>query len=270
MKFCKMNGCGNDYIFVYLPENKVTNPKELAVRLSERHFGVGSDGLVLIDKSQLADCSMRIFNADGSEANMCGNALRCAAKYIYDRGFVTKDEVSVCTLAGVKTVRLDINGGKAESAKADLGAPSLMKLGGKRAVSRTVTAGGKEYEITPIDVGNFHAVRFVKRITQKEMGIAKAISTNCPQFPDGVNVEAARVIDRGNIEVRVYERGSGETLACGTGAAATLFAAFLKGLTGPKANIILPGGVLEVEYIKGRVYVKGPAKVNFEGEIKDL
>lgn len=268
MKFCKMNGCGNDYIFVYLPDNPVINPKELAIKLSDRHFGIGSDGLVIIDKSPLAHCSMRIFNADGSEANMCGNALRCVAKYIYDRGLTDDLEVSVSTLAGVKTVRLFVNNGIVASAQADLGVPSIMLLDGKRNVNYTVAAGGASYEVTPVELGNYHAVRFVKSLNNKEMRAAAAISKANP-FTDGINVEVAKVIDRHNIVARVYERGSGVTMACGTGAGAVLFAAFLKGLTGAKVNIHLPGGVLEAEYKQGRISIKGAAALNYEGTIKD-
>lgn len=266
MKFSKMNGCGNDYVFIYLPENKVTHPNELAVKLSDRHFGVGADGLVLMDQSLLADCSMRIFNRDGSEANMCGNALRCVAKYMYDKRLVTKEEVSVSTLAGVKTVKLQTANGKAVGAKAELGVPSLMSIETKRAVNCLAKIGEKAYEITPVELGNYHAVRFVKNLSQKEMSIAESISRS-RQFPDGINAEIAKVIDRENIIARVYERGSGETMACGTGAGAILFAAFLKGLTGPKVNIRLPGGVLEVEYVKGKIMITGPAKFNFEGAL---
>lgn len=261
-----MNGCGNDYVFVYLPENKVINPKELAVRLSDRHFGIGADGLVLIDRSPLADCSMRIFNADGSEANMCGNALRCVAKYIYDNGLSDKDEIDIATLAGVKTVQLIKSDGKTESAKCDLGTPSLMLIGAKRSVTCFVHTNNKAYEITPVDLGNYHAVRFVKNITQKEMRAAQDIGCAW-EFPDGVNVEVAKVLDRENIEARVIERGSGETMACGTGAGAIMFAAFLKGLTGSSADIRLPGGVLRAEYCKGRISIEGAAKLNFEGTI---
>lgn len=269
MKFSKMNGCGNDYVFVYLPENKVQSPAELARRVSDRHFGIGSDGLVLIDGSSLADCSMRIFNSDGSEANMCGNALRCVAKYVFDRGLTNgREEVTVSTLAGVKTVRLDVKDGKACAAQADLGCPNILKLYGSRQVVRTVAAGGIPYEITPVEIGNYHAVRFVKRLSEKEMRAAKAISASVI-LCDTVNVEIAHVIDRENIEARVWERGSGETLACGTGAGAILYAAFLRGLTGAVVNIRLPGGTLEAEFLKGRIYIRGPANLTFEGTLYD-
>jgi len=269
LKFSKMNGCGNDYVFVFLPENKVNAPADLARRIADRHFGIGADGLVLIDSSQLADCSMRIFNADGSEANMCGNALRCVAKYIFDRGLTAgRDEITISTLAGVKTVKLYVFNGRTQSARADLGAPDITKMGGSRQVVRTITAGDKSYEITPVEIGNYHAVRFVKNLSDREMRIAKAIAKG-EDFPDGVNVEIARVIDRGRIEMRVWERGSGETLACGTGAGAVLYASFLRGLTGSKAEIRLPGGTLEVEYIKGRITIRGPAKLAFEGTLYD-
>ncbi len=262
-----MNGCGNDYVFVFLPENKVTSPSELARRVSDRHFGIGSDGLVLIDSSPLADCSMRIFNADGSEANMCGNALRCVAKYVFDRGLTAgRKEITVSTLAGVKTVRLDVENGRASAATADLGCPEIMKLYGSRQVVRSISAGGTAYEITPVEIGNPHAVRFVGHLSEKEMRAAKAISKS-GIFPDGVNVEIAKVIDRENIKARVWERGSGETLACGTGAGAILYAAFLRGLTGSAARIQLPGGTLEAEYIKGRIYIRGPANLTFEGTL---
>lgn len=263
-----MNGCGNDYIFVYLPDNPISNPKELATKLSDRHFGIGSDGLVTIDKSPLAHCSMRIFNADGSEANMCGNALRCVEKYIYDRGLTDNLEVSVSTLAGVKTVKLFVNNGVATSAQADLGVPSIMLLDGKRNVNYSLAVGNTICEITPVELGNYHAVRFVKSLSDKEMRLAAAISKSFP-FTDGINVEVAKVLDRQNIAVRVYERGSGITMACGTGAGATLFAAFLKGLTGAKVNIHLSGGVLEAEYKQGRISIKGAAALNFEGIIPD-
>ncbi|MFA5449701.1 MAG: diaminopimelate epimerase [Clostridia bacterium] len=265
MRFCKMNGLGNDYIFVYQPEeDEITNPESMAKRLSVRQFSIGADGLVIIDKSPVADFKMRIFNADGTEATMCGNAIRCVAKYVYDRGLITKNEVAIQTLAGIRKLTISPLSGLADTISVDMGIPKMLKLNGHCAVDYSLTTSFGEIIVSPIDMGNPHAVYFTNTIGKTEREIIKEISHS---FPDGINAEAARIIDKHNIEMIVYERGSGETLACGTGASAVMFAAFVKGFVAQSVTVHLAGGKLDISYKAGRIFMSGKAEYNFQGEV---
>ena len=227
MKFTKMQGLGNDYVYANCFKEKIENPSELAVRISDRHFGVGSDGLIKINPSDKADFEMEMYNADGSRGERCGNGIRCVAKYVYDYGLTDKTSISVETLAGIKYLDLTVEDGKVSLVKVDMGRPELepsripVVAEGDRAVDEPITVNGKEYRMTCISMGNPHAVVYVdcdvKELPLEEIGPG---FENHERFPKRVNTEFVRVIDRKTVEMRVWERGSGETLACGTGASA--------------------------------------------------
>lgn len=278
MKFTKMQGLGNDYVYIDTFANRVDDPSSLAKRVSNRNFGIGSDGLVLIMPSDECDFRMRMFNPDGSEAEMCGNAIRCVAKFVYDKKFTNKKEITVETLAGVKVIKMEIGeDGKVAKATVDMGAPILeaekvpVASDDAEVVSKKVLFDGKEFEITCVSMGNPHCVIFMDKGTVDTMDITSIgpkIETD-PMFPRKTNVEFVEVLDKGNLKMRVWERGTGETLACGTGACATLVAAALTGNSGRKADVHLRGGVLTIEWdeISGHVFMTGPAVTVFEGEL---
>ena len=263
MKFTKMQGLGNDYIYINCFEEQVINPSALSIRISDRHFGVGSDGLVLIRPCDSADFEMKMYNADGSEAEMCGNASRCIGKYVYDRRLTRKSSVSLKTGAGIKRLIIRDENGKAASVRVDMGQPEIGPL------NETLSAGGKTYTFTRVSMGNPHAVIFVDNADIYDVHTIGKLIENHPLFPNRTNVEFATVIDRGHIRMRVWERGSGETLACGTGACATLVAAAASGLTEKKAVLKLNGGDLLIEWKDGIVYQEGPAEFVFDGEISE-
>ena len=263
MKFSKMQGIGNDYIYVNCFEEVVNDPVRAAIILSDRHFGIGSDGLVLIQPCHEADFEMRMFNADGSESEMCGNATRCIGKYVYDRGLTKKKEITLKTGAGIKRLLIHAENGITESVRVDMGTPDILGVG------ECLEAGGKKYTITRVSTGNPHAVIFVDNADEYDVhGIGQMIEHH-PMFPNRTNVEFATVINREEIRMRVWERGSGETLACGTGACATLAAAAVNHLTEKKANLKLNGGNLRIEWIEGIIYQEGPAAFVFDGETSE-
>lgn len=274
MAFTKMHGAGNDYIYIDATEEVPDSADELARRISDRHFGVGSDGLVLIMSSDVADFRMRMYNADGSEAEMCGNATRCIGKYVYDKGLTDKTEVTLETLSGIKRLRLHIKDGEVESVTVDMGSPILtpasvpaMSANDEIKLSEKECIGGREYAITAVSMGNPHAVIFVDEITD-ELVLGEGPGIECAEiFPKKTNVEFARVIDRNNIQMRVWERGTGETLACGTGACATAVAAALNGLTDREVNLHLLGGTLHINWDAetGHVQMTGPAAFICDG-----
>lgn len=274
MKITKMQGLGNDYIYVYCTENQITDPAALARRISDRHFGVGSDGLVLILPCDEADFRMRMFNADGSESEMCGNATRCIAKYIHDRGLSDKEEISLMTGAGIKILKLSVKDGKTESVRVDMGEPELnapkipVNLPEGRVISQPVEVCGQVFRMTCVSMGNPHAVIYVDDADHFDVHrIGAAIETH-PLFPRKTNVEFVTVKDREHLRMRVWERGSGETLACGTGACASLVATVLNGLCARKAVLELNGGPLKVEWDPdtNHVYQEGPAEFVFDTE----
>ena len=275
MRFTKMQGLGNDYVYVNCFEEKIDNPPELARRISDRHFGVGSDGLIMINPSDKADFEMEMYNADGSRGEMCGNGIRCVAKYVYDHGLTDKTDISVETLGGIKYLELTVEDGKVKTVKVDMGKPELepqkipVKADGGKAVDEPIRIGGEEYRMTCVSMGNPHAVVFVgcdvKDFPLEEIGPK---FENHERFPNRVNTEFVRVIDRHTAEMRVWERGSGETLACGTGACAVAVACVLNGLTEDEVTVRLLGGDLQIRWDreKDTVYMTGPAEAVFDGE----
>ncbi len=263
IRFTKMHGAGNDYIYVDTMQYPIANPSEVAVKWSDRHKGIGSDGLVLIGKSPVseADFSMRIFNADGSEAMMCGNASRCIGKYLYEKGMTTKTRIQLLTLSGVKTLNLLVTDGKVQSVTVDMGKPVL-------ADERFFVTTCGLHEGTFVSMGNPHYVIFTPDVDMVET-MGRTLEKH-PAFPLHCNIEFAQVTDDGNIRTRVWERGSGITQACGTGACATAVAAVLTDRASRKSNIVMDGGTLHIEWRESddHVYMTGPASFVFDGEIE--
>ena len=263
LRFTKMHGCGNDYIYINMMENTIADPHTVAIALSDRHKGIGSDGLVLIDRSPIpeADYAMRIFNADGSEAMMCGNASRCIGKYLYERGLTDKTEIRLLTLSGVKTLQLHLSGGIVESVTVDMGEPVFED-------ESQFLAGSSQGRGTFVSMGNPHYVIFTDDVDQ----VAETGRTleHHPAFPQRCNIEFACVQADGSIRTRVWERGSGITQACGTGACATAVAACLTGRAGRTSDIVMDGGTLHIEWREAdnHVYMTGPAAFVFDGEIE--
>lgn len=276
MKFTKMQGIGNDYIYIDAFVNKVEDPSVLARKLSNRNFGVGSDGLVLIMPSETCDFRMRMFNSDGSEAEMCGNAIRCIAKFVYDKKMTDKREITVETLAGVKVIDIVVgDDGKVASATVDMGAPILeaenvpVLSDDKEVIDRETVFGDLKYNITCVSMGNPHCVIFTEGVDTLDLPeIGRRIETDAI-FPRKTNVEFVEPMADGKLKMRVWERGAGETLACGTGACASLVAAVLCGRSGRKAELVLKGGSLVIEWDEatGHVFMTGPAVTVFEGEL---
>lgn len=276
MKFTKMHGIGNDYVYINCLEETVNNPSELSVFVSDRHKGIGSDGLVLIKASDVADFRMDMFNADGSQSQMCGNAIRCVGKYVYDRGLTNKTEVSVETLAGIKYLSLLVKNNKVETVKVNMGAPILKPalipttLDGDTVVARPVTIGDKEYHITCVSMGNPHCVTYMDsedEVMNLEIDKVGPLFENNEIFPERVNAEFVKVIDRNTLLMRVWERGSGETMACGTGACAVAVATMLNGLCEDSVTVKLLGGDLKITWDKKAdlVYMEGSATTVFDG-----
>lgn len=277
MKFTKMHGIGNDYVYVNCFQETVDNPAEVAKFVSDRHFGIGSDGLILIRPSKVADCYMEMYNADGSRSAMCGNGIRCVAKYIYDYGLTDKTEVDVETAAGIKHIVLTIKDGKVEKARVDMGEPILklelipVKGEGEMLVKEPILVDGKEYEMTCVSMGNPHAVLFLdENIKDLDLEKLGPKFENHERFPERTNTEFMNVIDRNTMNLRVWERGSGETWACGTGTCASVVASVLNGLTERKVLVHLLGGDLEIFWDEkdNHVYMTGSATTVFDGEIQ--
>ena len=277
MKFTKMQGIGNDYIYLDCLSEKIPeDPSSLAQKISDRHFGVGSDGLVLICPSEQADFRMRMYNADGSEAEMCGNASRCVGKYLYEKGYTDKKEISLETGAGIKMLKLNLEGKQVSSVQVDMGVPFLKPsdipfsgyAGMDVLVNIPLTVAGREFHVTCVSMGNPHCVVFQDEVDSWPIELWGPKFEQHPFFPSRTNTEFARIIDRKTIRMRVWERGSGETMACGTGACATLVAAVLNGLTERSAVLHLNGGKLEIQWNEttGHVFMTGPAAFVFEGE----
>ena len=275
MKFYKMHGIGNDYIYFDCMKEELPDPEAVAIRLSDRHFGIGGDGIILLCPSKIADCKMRMFNADGSEGKMCGNGVRCVGKLAHDLGYVNGNTGTEETLSGIKTLEFTLDGaGKVASAKVDMGAaildgekiPSTFK--GSKVVNAPLTVDGEEYKVTLVSMGNPHCVVFrdPDNLNLEELG--KKFENN-PAFPERINTEFVKVIKRNELKMRVWERGSGETLACGTGACASAVAAVLNGFCdkGEEITVHLLGGELKILYTDETVYMTGGATLVFTGEI---
>lgn len=275
MKFTKMQGLGNDYVYVNCFEEKIENPSELAVKVSDRHFGIGSDGLILIRPSEVADFRMTMFNADGSESEMCGNGIRCVGKYVYDYGLTDKTEVSVETLAGIKYLKFLIKDGKVDMVTVNMGEPILKPelvpvVGeGDAVIDSPIEVDGKEYKMTCVSMGNPHSVVFVDDVDSFPLHEVGPLFEHHKAFPRRVNAEFCQVIDRTHAKMRVWERGTGETLACGTGTCATAVACILNGKTEDEVTITLLGGDLIIRWDREKnvIYMTGPARVVFDGEI---
>ena len=275
MKFTKMHGAGNDYVYVNGINEVPNNLPDLSRAVSNRHFGIGADGLVIITSSDSCDFGMRIFNADGSEAEMCGNASRCIGKYLYENSLTDKTTISLETKAGTKILKLHLLDDHVKSVTVDMGEPIFdpaalgIQSDKARLINESLIAGGTEYRITCVSMGNPHAVIFVENLEDLDIEIIGPEIESHPFFKFRTNTEFVEVISPQLIKMRVWERGSGETLACGTGACASLVAAHLNGLCSRSASIMLPGGQLELEWRESdnHVYMTGPAVTVFEGEI---
>ena len=284
IKFTKMEGLGNDYVYVDCTKQNLENASNLAKIISDRHFGVGSDGLILIKSSRKADFRMQMFNSDGTEAEMCGNGIRCVGKYVYDKGLTDKTTLKIETLAGIKVLNLNVEGGKVKTVKVDMGEPILdYKLipakDGKVYKSKdgikfykvNINIEGDLKELTCVSMGNPHGIDFANNIEKLKIEKFGPIIEVDEHFPNKVNAEFIEILDKHNIKMRVWERGAGETLACGTGACASVVASFLNGYTERNVTVELLGGKLEIEWNKedNHVYMTGPAETVFEGEFDE-
>ncbi len=275
MKFTKMEGLGNDYVYVNCFRETVDNPSEVAKKVSDRHFGIGSDGLILIKPSEVADFRMDMYNADGSQAEMCGNGIRCVAKYVYDYGLTDKTSISIETLAGIKYLDLQVTDGKVSLITVNMGSPELIPdkipviSDSKRVVDEPIEVDGTTYKMTCVSMGNPHCIVFVEDTASFPLETVGPLFENHERFPKRVNTEFIQLLDRKTVNMRVWERGSGETLACGTGACASAVACILNGLTEDEITLHLLGGDLIVRWDQqdNLVYMTGPAGVVFDGEI---
>ena len=276
MKFYKMHGIGNDYIYFDCMNKEIKNPEQLSVKLSDRHFSIGGDGVILLCPSKIADCKMRMFNADGSEGKMCGNGIRCVGKLAHDLGYVTGDTCTVETLSGVKTLRFFLGkDGKVESVKVDMGTAVLngekipSDIKGEKVVNYPLNVGGQTYGVTLVSMGNPHCVVFADPDKIDVEALGKQFETH-PAFPDRINTEFVKAEGRNRLKMRVWERGSGETFACGTGACACAVAAVLNGLCdkGEEITVSLLGGELKIVYTDETVYMTGGATLAFTGDIE--
>lgn len=278
MKFTKMHGCGNDYIYIDCFKETVENESELAIKLSDRHFGVGGDGIILIKKGIKADFEMVMYNADGSRGAMCGNGIRCVAKYVYDNGYTDKESFTIESMGAVKYIDVTVENGKVVLARVDMGAPILksklvpVNSDSEMVVSQLIECDGREFNMTCVSMGNPHAVMFIDEhpIDFDLNRYGAKFECNTDVFPNKVNAEFAKVIDRSNIEMRVYERGTGETLACGTGTCATVVSAILNGYVDNDVTVHLRGGDLQIQWSGNEndsVFMTGPAETVFTGEI---
>lgn len=276
MEFTKMHGIGNDYIYFNCLEKEIENPNELSIRLSDRHFGVGGDGIVLILPSKVADFRMRMFNADGSEGEMCGNATRCIGKYVYEKGLTTKNEVSLETLGGIKHLKLNIENNKVKEVEVNMGEPILesakipVRFDKDTVINEEAIISNKKYNITCVSMGNPHCVVYMNDIDNLQIEKIGPEFENDPLFPQRINTEFVEVIDEKTLKMRVWERGSGETYACGTGACAVTVASILNGFCkrNEEITVKLLGGDLKIKYANdGSVYMTGPAEFVFEGRI---
>ena len=281
MKFTKMEGIGNDYVYIDCTKNELENPSEVAIKVSDRHFGIGSDGLILICKSDVADFKMKMFNSDGSEAEMCGNGIRCVGKFIYDNNLSTKTDLTIETLAGIKKLKLNVENNKVSTVTVDMGEPileaNIIPVDGANIYKSAdgidfnkvnLKLKDKQFEFTCVSMGNPHAVTFIDDTDNFDLDIYGKIAEVDEHFPKKVNAEFIQIIDRNNIKMRVWERGSGETLACGTGACASAIACYLNGLTDRNVNVHLLGGDLMIKWNEedNHIYMTGPATTVFTGE----
>lgn len=276
LNFTKMHGIGNDYVYVNCFKETVEDPVQTAIQVSDRHFGIGSDGLILIKPSDVADGKMEMYNADGSQGAMCGNGIRCVAKYMYDYGITDKTSISVETKSGIKYLELTVKDEKVDTVRVNMGSPILeaakipVLSDQERVIAQPVEVGGKEWKITCVSMGNPHAVTYIDDVKNLEIEKIGPLFENHSIFPDRVNTEFVHVIDRHTVEMRVWERGSGETMACGTGACAVAVSSILNGLTEEEVTVKLLGGDLKIFWDReeNKVYMTGSATTVFDGVIE--
>lgn len=279
MKFTKMHGCGNDYIYVDGKKEQVPKEQkpEIVRKLSDRHFGIGGDGVIFINPSQEADFEMEMYNMDGSRAEMCGNGIRCVAKFVYDKGLTDKTSISIISCGRIKYLDLTVEKGKVSTVKVNMGTPILRSADipvtseneNEEIISQDIEVLGKIYKMTCVSMGNPHAVIFMEDVAGLKIEEIGPFFENHPRFPNRINTEFVKVIDKDTVEMRVWERGTGETLACGTGACATVVSCILNGLTNDTVTVKLLGGSLQIQWDRqvDLVYMTGPAATVFEGEI---
>lgn len=278
MKFTKMQGCGNDYVYINGFEEKVPieGKEQTVIRLSDRHFGIGGDGVIFIQPSNVADFEMEMYNADGSRAEMCGNGIRCVAKYVYDNGMTDKETFTIVSCGKIKYIQVFPKEGKVEKVRVNMGEPELIANNipvvseRELVIDEEIIVDGTSYRMTCVSMGNPHAVVFVDDVKNFDLENIGPKFENHERFPKRTNTEFVHILDDDNVEMRVWERGSGETLACGTGCCATLVACALNGLTGNKVTVHVLGGEIEIEWDRESnfVYMTGPATTVFEGEIQ--
>lgn len=276
LKFTKMHGCGNDYIYFNCFEQTINDPCTLSVKLSDRRYGIGGDGIILICPSDIADAKMRMFNIDGSEGKMCGNGIRCVGKYLYDNKIVRKNEITIETLSGVKNLKITEKNGEAELLTVDMGKAEFssykipVNVDLDKVINREMIFGGRKYNITCVSMGNPHCVVFCDDIESIDIQKIGPEFENSKLFPEKVNTEFVKVVDEKNLNMRVWERGSGETFACGTGASAVVAAAVINGICkeNNEVTVNLKGGTLKIKYTDDCVYMTGSAKKVFEGVVE--
>lgn len=276
MKFTKMHGCGNDYIYIngFDEHVKPEEKPELARRFSDRHFGIGGDGVIFINPSKEADFEMEMYNADGSRAEMCGNGIRCVGKYVYDKGMTDKTDISVISFGKVRYLKLEVEDKKVSTVRVNMGAPELSAdkipviSENEQVIDENIEVNGQIYKMTCVSMGNPHVVIFVEDVSSLALEKIGPLFENHERFPKRINTEFVQVIDEKHVKMRVWERGTGETLACGTGCCATAVACVLNGLTGEQVTVELSGGELKIEWDRKEnlIYMTGPAQTVFEGE----
>lgn len=281
MKFTKMHGCGNDYIYINGFTERIADAEKPALvrKISDRHFGIGGDGAIFINPAKEADFEMEMYNADGSRAEMCGNGIRCVAKYVYDKGLTDKTNISIVSYGQIKYLELFLKDGRVDSVKVNMGAPELCAekipvisgSGKEKVIDEPVIVQGKEYKMTCVSMGNPHAVVFMDDVEHLEIEKIGPYFETHERFPKKINTEFVRIIDRQNVQMRVWERGTGETYACGTGCCATVVACILNGLTDETVTVKLLGGEIVITWDREEdlVYMTGPAETVFEGEFED-
>lgn len=280
MKFTKMQGCGNDYVYINGGEENIPQEKkpELVKRLSDRHFGIGADGVIFINPSKEADFEMEMYNADGSRSEMCGNGIRCVAKYVYDKQLTQKQSFTIISAGKLKHIWLETEAGEAVLVRVNMGTPELLAekipviSEQERVIDEEIIVQGNTYRMTCVSIGNPHAVVFVEDVKGMELEKLGSYFESHPRFPRRTNTEFVRVMDRHNVEMRVWERGTGETLACGTGCCATVAACVLNGLTEREVTVHVLGGDIQIRWDEeeNQIYMTGPAVTVFEGEMKNL
>lgn len=274
MKFTKMHGCGNDYVYVDGGKEDIKNKKELVIAASDRHFGVGSDGVIFINPSEIADFEMEMYNADGSRSEMCGNGIRCVGKFVYDHGLTDKTQIEVESFGKIKYLDMEVADGKVSRVRVNMGEPVLtasevpVVSGRSQVIDEEIEVNGNVYHMTCVSMGNPHAVVFMDNVADMKIEEIGPYFENHERFPNRTNTEFVKVIDDSHVEMRVWERGSGETLACGTGCCATAVACVLNHKTGPHVFVKVLGGEIEIEWDreKNLVYMTGPATTVYEGE----